>query len=268
MSSFLNKEQIEQFVYDGFVRIDNAFSNEVANAALDILWQDIPFDRSNPESWTEPVIRLGMYSQEPFIKSLNTPSLYALFDALLGTNTWIPCKSVGTFPVRFPSNKPPNDTGKHVDVSFPGHEPGNYFEWRANIKSKGRALLMLVLYSDVSSNDAPTIIYKQSHMDVARLLYPEGDQGLSFIEIATRLKNLPNRDEILATGKAGTIYLCHPFLVHSAQPHRGVNPKFMAQPPLLLRGELNLTDSKPGLSPVERAIRLAIDEPLKNGFLK
>ncbi|ULT42122.1 hypothetical protein KRR40_00180 [Niabella defluvii] len=119
-------------------------------------------------------------------------------------------------------------------MSFPGHEPGNYFEWRANIKSKGRALLMLVLYSDVSSNDAPTIIYKQSHMDVARLLYPEGDQGLSFIEIATRLKNLPNRDEILATGKAGTIYLCHPFLVHSAQPHRGVNPKFMAQPPLLL----------------------------------
>ncbi|MCH5687902.1 hypothetical protein LWM68_28730 [Niabella sp. W65] len=97
MSSFLNKEQIEQFVYDGFVRIDNAFSNEVANAALDILWQDIPFDRSKPESWTEPVIRLGMYSQEPFIKSLNTPSLYALFDALLGTNTWIPCKSVGTF---------------------------------------------------------------------------------------------------------------------------------------------------------------------------
>lgn len=259
MSSILSKEQIEHFIYDGFVRIDNAFSKEVANAALDILWQDIPFNRSNPESWTEPVIRLGMYLQEPFIKSVNTPSLYAIFDELLGSNTWVPCKSVGTFPVRFPTAKQPNDIGKHVDVSFPGDDPENYFTWRANIKSKGRALLMLVLYSDVSSEDAPTVIYKQSHMDIAKLLYPEGDKGLSFLEIATRLNDLPNRDEVFATGKAGTIYLCHPFLVHSAQSHRGVNPKFMAQPPLLLRGELNLTDSESGLSPVERAIRVAID---------
>ncbi|PWG80619.1 phytanoyl-CoA dioxygenase family protein [Pararcticibacter amylolyticus] len=259
MSSILSKEQIEHFIYDGFVRIDNAFSKEVANAALDILWQDIPFDRSNPGSWTEPVIRLGMYLQEPFIKSVNTPSLYTIFDELLGSNTWIPCKSVGTFPVRFPTGKLPNDTGKHVDVSFPGDDPENYFTWRANIRSKGRALLMLVLYSDVSSEDAPTVIYKQSHMDIAKLLYPEGDKGLSFLEIAARLNDLPNRDEVFATGKAGTIYLCHPFLVHSAQSHRGVNPKFMAQPPLLLRGELNIIDSESGLSPVERAIRVAID---------
>jgi hypothetical protein len=259
MSSILSKEEIEQFIYDGFVRIDNAFSDEVASAALDILWRDIPFDRFNPESWTEPVIRLGMYSQEPFIKSLNTPFLYAIFDELAGTNTWIPCKSVGTFPVRFPAGKQPGDTGRHVDVSFPGNEPGNYFEWRANIKSKGRALLLLVLYSDVGADDAPTVIYKQSHMDVARMLYPEGDKGLSFMEIAARLNDFPDRDEIVATGKAGTIYLCHPFLVHAAQPHRGVNPKFMAQPPLLLRDELNLTDSKSGFCPVEQAIRLAID---------
>lgn len=258
MSSILNKEQIEQFIQDGFVRIDNAFSADLACAAVDILWQDIPFDRFNPESWTEPVVRLGMYSQEPFIQSLNAPALYTVFDELIGVNKWIPCKSVGTFPVRFPADKQPNDTGKHVDVSFPDADPGNYFEWRANIKSKGRGLLMLVLYSDVSDNDAPTVIFKQSHIDVARMLYPEGDEGLSFIELATKLKDLPNREEILATGKAGTIYLCHPFLVHSAQPHNGVNPKFMAQPPLLLRGELDIADSTSVFSPVEQAIRIAI----------
>ncbi len=31
------------------------------------------------------------------------------------------------------------------------------------------------------------------------------------------------------------MYLCHPFLVHAAQAHRGRNPNFMAQPPLRLR---------------------------------
>jgi len=35
------------------------------------------------------------------------------------------------------------------------------------------------------------------------------------------------------TGDAGTVYLCHPFLVHASQPHQGYCPRFLAQPPLL-----------------------------------
>lgn len=260
MSEFLNTKEIEQFVHNGFVRIDNAFSQEIADKVLDILWNDLPCDRLEPSTWVEPVIRLGMYTQQPFVESLNGKKMHFIFDQLIGKDRWIPCRSVGTFPVRFPSVKQPNDTGKHVDVSFPGNDPNNYFEWRANVKSKGRALLMLVLYSDVSENDAPTVIYEGSHIDVARLLSKEGDEGLSFMELAGRLDELPKRKEVYATGKAGTVYLCHPFLVHSAQSHRGSVPKFMAQPPLLLKGELSISESGVANSPVERAIRLGINE--------
>ncbi len=259
MSDILSKKEIEQFVLNGFVRIDNAFSQEIADSTLDILWNDLPCDRLNPSTWTEPVIRLGMYNQQPFIDSLNTEKLYSAFNQLIGEDKWIPCRSVGTFPVRFPSDQQPNDTGKHVDVSFPGNDPNNYFEWRANVKSKGRALLMLALYSDVSENDAPTVIYEGSHIDIARLLSQVDDFGLSFMELADKLDGLPKRKEGYATGKAGTVYLCHPFLVHSAQPHRGLTPKFMAQPPLLLRGELTIYGSDIGYTPVERAIRLGIE---------
>jgi hypothetical protein len=259
MSEILTKIEIEQFIHSGFVRIDNAFSQEVADAALDILWSDLPCDRLNPSTWTKPVIRLGMYSQQPFVESLNTPKLIATFNQLVGEGKWIPCRNVGTFPVRFPSTHQPNDTGKHVDVSFPGNEPTNYFEWRANIKSKGRALLMLVLYSDVSKNDAPTIVYEGSHIDIARLLWQEGDFGLSFMQLAGKIDGLPTRKAVYATGKAGTIYLCHPFLVHSAQPHKGTTPKFMAQPPLLLKTELSISGADVGYTPVEQAIRLALD---------
>ena len=259
MSDILSKKEIEQFIHNGFVRIDNAFSQEIADKALDILWNDLPYDRSNPSTWTEPVIRLGMYTQQPFIDSLNTGKLHSAFNQLIGEDKWIPCRSVGTFPVRFPSDQQPNDTGKHVDVSFPGNDPNNYFEWRANVKSKGRALLMLALYSDVSENDAPTVIYEGSHIDIARLLSHVDDFGLSFMELAGKLDGLPKRKEAYATGKAGTVYLCHPFLVHSAQPHRGVTPKFMAQPPLLLKGELTISGSDIGYTPIERAIRLGID---------
>lgn len=260
MSEFLNAKELEQFVHKGFVRIDNAFSKEIADEVVDILWNDIPFSRFEPSTWVEPVVRLGMYTQQPFVESLNSEKMHSIFDQLVGNDRWIPCRNVGTFPVRFPSVKQPTDTGKHVDVSFPGNDPGNYFEWRANVKSKGRALLMLVLYSDVSESDAPTIIYEGSHIDVARILSKEGDEGLSFMELAGRLNELPKRKEVYAIGKAGTVYLCHPFLVHSAQSHRGSVPKFMAQPPLLLRGEFSISDSNDVRSPVERAIRLGVHE--------
>ncbi|EOZ99232.1 hypothetical protein A33Q_0610 [Indibacter alkaliphilus LW1] len=63
---------------------------------------------------------------------------------------------------------------------------------------------------------------------------------------------------MLATRKAGTVYLCHPFLVHAAQPHTGVNPKFMAQPPLQLKAELTISGTDSEYSPIERAIRLGL----------
>jgi len=258
MADIFEKKDIEQFVDEGFIRIDNAFSPEIADEAVDILWKDIPFARYTPDSWVEPVVRLGMYTQQPFIDSVNTTRLHAAFDALIGPHRWIPCRSVGTFPVRFPSEKQPNDTGKHVDASFPGDNRDNYLEWRVNVKSKGRALLMLVLYSDVNESDAPTVLYRKSHMDVARLLYPEGDAGLSFMDLAGRLDGLPKRQPAFATGKAGTVYLCHPFMVHAAQAHRGDNPKFMAQPPLLLKDELVIDGGKATYTPVEDAIRRAL----------
>lgn len=258
MSDILSTSEIKHFIYKGFVRLDNVFPTEIATAVINILWNDLPCDRSDPSTWTAPVIRLGMYADEPFIQSVNTPKLHRAFDQLVGKDKWIPCRNVGSFPVRFPSHQQPGDTGKHVDASFPGNNPGNFLEWRVNVKSKGRALLMLILYSDVSENDAPTVIYEGSHIDVARLLSEEGEAGLSFMELAGRLDELPKRKEVLATGKAGTVYLCHPFLVHSAQPHRGSNPKFMAQPPLLLKGECSIADADIDYSPVEKAIRLGI----------
>jgi hypothetical protein len=64
--------------------------------------------------------------------------------------------------------------------------------------------------------------------------------------------------EALAIGSAGTVYLCHPFLVHSAQLHRGTVPRFMAQPPLLPAAPLSLERADGDYSPVEQAIRLAL----------
>jgi len=258
MHNILDQQQIQSFIADGFVRIDNAFSADLAGEARKILWKDIPGDPNDSTTWTQPVVWLGMYTQEPFIKAANNPTLHAAFDQLVGRGKWVPCMSMGTFPVRFPSNVDSGDTGWHVDAGFPGGDPNDYFNWRININSKGRALLMLFLFSDITKLDAPTRILKGSHMDVARLLQPKGDAGLTFMELAKKLPEFSGRDEELATGKAGSVYLCHPFLAHAAQQHRGTEPKFMAQPPLLIKSGFSLKGSEP-YSPVEEAIKIGLD---------
>src|SRR4026209_2354523 len=166
--------QIEQFIIDGFVRIDQAFPGAVADAALAILWNATGCDPDDPATWTQPVIRLGMFTQAPFIEAANTPRLHAAVDQLVGSARGRRPEAVGTFPVRFPSTADPGDAGWHIDVSF-GTDTPDFMSWRANIHSKGRALLMLFLFLDVGEYDAPTRIRVGSHADIARQLAPAGE---------------------------------------------------------------------------------------------
>ncbi|WP_343520179.1 phytanoyl-CoA dioxygenase family protein [Sphingomonas sp.] len=256
-SRALSAAQIDAFIADGFVRIDDAFPAAIAEAARAILWRDTGCDPHDRSTWTRPVVRLGHYARSPFREAANMPRLHAAFDQLVGPGRWLPQGALGTFPVRFPSDADPGDAGWHIDVSF--GDSADFMEWRANVFSKGRALLMLFLFSDVGQDDAPTRIRAGSHIDIARQLAPAGEEGLTLRELAADgFAGSAHRREVLAAGKAGTVYLCHPFLVHSAQPHRGAEPRFMAQPPLLPREPLRLDRTDEDHSPVERAIRAAI----------
>lgn len=250
----LTPGQIKHFVDEGFVKIENAFSADLAKQGRDELWAEMGLSADKPEHWAQPVVRIGFKSSPPFIAAANTPVLHNAYDQLVGAGRWIAPNGLGTFPIRFPSTTEPNDAGWHVDVSF-GTENPDFMAWRANVKSSGRALLMLFLFSDVDADDAPTIIRKGSHKVIARKLLPFGEAGATLRQLsAGGYESTSHCDTALATGPAGTVYLCHPFIVHSAQPHRGAVPRFMAQPPLLPRHEFD-----PGLepSPVQLAIRNA-----------
>jgi hypothetical protein len=250
----LSKSEIDEFIERGFIKLDAAFSSELASKGRDILWNDLPVDRNDRSTWTLPVVRLGGYAQEPFRLAVNTPVLHEAFDQLVGKGRWLPRESLGTFPVRFPSEQKADDTGWHADASFQGKDGS----WRLNFTSTGRALLMLFLFSDIGPDDAPTRILVGSHLDVPSLLQPYGDEGLSFIELAGKLTTTLNRDIELATGKAGTVFLCHPFLIHAAQDNRIGSPRFLAQPPLLSAEPINLNRIDNAYSPVEIAIRIGL----------
>jgi len=258
----LSDTQIQQFIQDGFVRIDRAFSRTLADECRANLWHETGCDPDDPATWTKPVIRLGGYRQEPFIKAQSTPVLHAAFDQLVGRGRWRRRSDLGGFAVRFPHPDDPGDAGWHVDLSFPGddcdpNERSDFSAWRVNVTSRGRALLMLFLFSDVGEDDAPTRIRIGSHFDMTRFLAPAGEAGMSRLVLDQMGAGRP---EALATGEAGTVYLCQPFLVHAAQRHRG-SCAALPGPAAAPSGQPLRLDREDGdYSPVEIAIRQALKD--------
>ena len=250
----LTARQVDDFIADGFVKVEDAFSRDLARACRDALWAETGLTPDDPAGWTQPVLRIAWQSAPQFVAAANTPRLHAAYDALAGTGRWVPPQGLGSFPIRFPSSAGAGDEGWHVDVSF-GTENPDFMEWRSNVPSRGRALLMLFLFSDVGPRDAPTRLRKGSHQVIARELLPAGEAGLSLRELsAAGYASSADCPEALATGAAGTVYLCHPFLVHAAQRHEGTEPRFMAQPALLPTGPFDPAEPP---SPVQIAIRRA-----------
>lgn len=235
----LSEAEIASFVNQGFVRLDGAFPRALADEGRNVLWRAAGLSPDRPEMWTQPVVRLSGVTAPCLVAAATTPRLCGAYDALVGAGRWAVPAVLGTFPVRFPSAEPPGDDGWHIDVSF-GLEAPDFMDWRVNVASRGRALLMLLLFSDVGPDDAPTRIRIGSHRHIARALAPHGKEGRSLRDLAADgFASTAGCDEALAVGEAGTAYLCHPFLVHAAQAHRGRVPRFMAQPPLLPVGDLD-----------------------------
>jgi len=253
---------VEKFVDDGFVRVDDAFPRDVAEACREILWRESGCDPNDRTTWTRPVIRVGVRADPPFLSVGKSRRLVEALDEILGREAWVPLGGLGTFPIRFPSTENPGDTGWHIDVSYslPEDDAGNFMHWRANVFSRGRGLLLLLLFSDVGPDDAPTRVRVGSHQMVARLLGRAGESGMRLEDLVASDfsgSGTCQIDEVV--GAAGTAYLCHPFLVHSAQLHHGIQPRFMAQPPVLMHRSLELMSSPAAsTNAVERAIRTAL----------
>ena len=257
----LTAAQIDAFITDGFVRIDNAFPADLAAKGRAILWMLTGLDPDDPSTWTKPVIRLG---DNPS-RSVPRSRKHAGPDALPTTSWSAPaagCHAAASARSRSASLRPKiraMPAGTSMSAYGWEEHPTDFMAWRANVYSKGRALLMLFLFSEVGEHDAPTRIRVGSHLDIARQLAPAGEAGLSLRELAAdNFAASAHRPEVLATGSPGTVYLCHPFLVHAAQPHHGTEPRFMAQPPLMPSRPLSLERSDGDYSPVEIAIRRAI----------
>jgi hypothetical protein len=250
----LSAEEMEQFTNEGYVRLASAFPRKLASQCRKLAAEHLEIDESNPEGWEKPVVR-GLVEGQPLYDAANSPRLVEAVGQLLDPDHWQDRPNLGAFVVRFPNEDDPGDTGWHIDSSF---QPPGSDDWYVNYRSKERGLLLLCLLSDVGADDAPTCILPGSHLKMPALLHPFGEGGIFGLWAP-----LPDTSGpiALATGEAGDVYLCHPFLVHAASwPHRGVSPRYISQPPISLSGPFNLDGRSDSLSPVARTIRHGLSE--------
>ena len=256
MGGVLSQAEVERFITDGFVKLPGAFPRAVAEEGCAWLGREMGLSPDQPETWTQAKICLTTFDANCFLTAATATRVTGAFDDLAGAGRWQPVTRMGSFPIRFP-NRPetePDDKDWHIEASWgdPG-EPG-----RTDVFCKAHLLLVLFLFSDIDADGGATRIKVGSHLEMARRLEPHGAEGVAWprqVELSADVGG----EEVLATGQAGDVYLCHRFLVHAAAPNLGTRVRFMAQQAVVSKEEVCLNRSSPDeYSPVERAIRLGL----------
>ncbi len=250
MKTAQDKSRVSHFLNKGFIRIENSINPEYLRLCREWIWERTGIVPGAFSTYPGPVLRLDC-PEELSGQDLFKPEMNRIFDMLTGKGQWQARKDPGTFVIRMRHKEDPLDTGWHVDASFPGEDPSDYLKWRINEKTDGRALLLLILFTDVGRDDAPTLIREGSHRTVAQLLRPFGRNGMSFMDLSEKLSVTEDCRVVYATGAAGTVYCCHPFLVHAAQKMKGNAPRIICQPPVQWSHE---TDERRDQSPVMAVI--------------
>jgi hypothetical protein len=240
---------VDAFLRDGYVVIRGAVDPDTVAACRELIWAGLA-ERGvrQDQTGTWPVTaQFDDLAGSPFSAAGLAPALTAAYDGLIGPGRWTPSVEVGrAIVVRFPGEQRGN-AGYHIEGSYDGPD-GN----QVNVRSRGRGLLALFLLTDVGPADAPTRLVCGSHLYVPEFLAPHGEPGTNSDADFWRPSVLC-RPIAHATGQAGDVFLCHPFIVHTATwPHRGTGPRMIAQPTVPVPDGFTLDGSDP--SPVARAI--------------
>jgi hypothetical protein len=246
---------VDAFVRDGYVAIRGAVDAGTVAGCRELVWAAMErhgVRRDDPASWPPLVEGLSDLAGEPFVAAYMAPVLTAAYDELIGPGRWEPSADIGqSVVVRFPAEDERANAGYHIEGSYaaPAGKPGR---WWVNIRSRARGLLALFLFTDVGRDDAPTRLLCGSHLAVPQFLAPYGEAGTDSDADFWRPSTLC-MTAAHATGKAGDVFLCHPFMVHTATwPHRGAGPRMISQPAVNAPDGFVLDGSDP--SPVARAI--------------
>jgi hypothetical protein len=231
----------EAFVDRGFVRVPAAVP---ADLARDIrAWATSSVDAPTGAPWS--LTQVSVYDLPLLIETL-TPRLRAAVDRLVGPQRWH-FAAIWGFPTRLPGSL---DPCWHID--------GDWFTH--HLTSGEQALTPIFLWQDVDEHDSPTLLCPGSHRAVARLIAAHEPRGIPGPEIRAVVDTgIPIESTVPATGEAGDVILCHPFLAHTINPASPRRARYLSNVAVHARGPLIVERSAPTRSPVELSIGQAFE---------
>jgi ectoine hydroxylase-related dioxygenase (phytanoyl-CoA dioxygenase family) len=260
----LTDDQVQSFLDNGYLVVRDCVDLDVAQRWIDQAYARLGYDREDPSTWAKDIVWMDHLNHMP-VHEVAPRAWDAILDVVGGEERLEPqvmCiesrhfSTIDTFSwsdsfiVNF--RRGSDQPWQPPSAASPGwHKDGSYF--RHFLDSREQALLPIVLWSDMRHQGGGTFVAPDSVRVVARYLAerPEGvhPKDFPFAELIAQC----NRFEEL-TGRAGDFIILHPFMLHaSSQNVLGV-PRFMTNPPVVLREPMNLNRANPAeLSLLERA---------------
>ena len=261
----LTDEHVQSFLDNGYLIVHDSLERDMAASWIDQAYQRLGYDKNDPSTWTKDIVWMD-HKNQLSVKEVAPKAWAAILDVVGGEDR------LETQVMRLPESghfttinsfewsdafvanfhrgsdkpwQPPSaqSTGWHKD--------GSYF--RHFVDSREQALLTIVLWSDMLHQGGSTFIAPDSVRVIAKLLYehPEGIPARDFdfkaiINQCTQFKEL--------TGKAGDFVILHPYMLHASSQNVIRVPRFMSNPPIILKEPMNLNRPDPkDFSLLERA---------------
>lgn len=246
----LSDHQIEHFRANGYVVVEDAFATgpgSIAEQWTAAAWHRIGLDPGDPSSW--PDEKYHLTGERAVSLADFSPKTWAAMGQLCGG-----CDRLDGPPLWHDAFILNLGHGRSAGWQAPSaavggwHADGDFFHHF--LDSREQALLTLVLWEDMVHQGGATFIAADSVPLVARYLadHPEGVDPYD-----TGIPNLIHqcRDLREVTGRAGSVVLLHPFMLHASSVNVAGVARFITNPPVAFRAPMQLD---PPASPVEQAI--------------
>ena len=217
----LTESDVHHFLEHNYIKMENAFSPETAAEWVGDAFKRAGWDMQKPETFPEGITFMGRapgVSRRMDVREFS-PRVYDAVCDLLGGEDRIapPYQWNDGFVLNYKCNhnepwNPPNHThgSWHVDGDF------NHY-----LDSPEIGLFVLIIWTDIPPRGGATAVALDSIAPLARRIV-DNPWGLGSKRLSRDI-NTQCRKFLLTEAKAGTVYLMHPFMLHSvSQNHSGL----------------------------------------------
>lgn len=245
----LEPSAVEEFGRTGILKVERAFSDADAARMRDVVWRELGrryrIERDDPSTWNrhEPTGLTSTKKSQAFAPMCGSVISETL-DALFGPGLWQPPKSFGNVLVTMPT---------------PGSWRVPHKIWHSDFQptlpaDRLAAVKLWALFDDVDAGGGGTPQLAGSHALFARYVASTGERDykrakFGFLDSDPWLRGLSRDDGdparnrtfmgmpteiegqelqvVECTGRAGDVYVTHPWVFHSIATNTSTRPRLM-----------------------------------------